>query len=66
MQDDLVRFARARHKAPEEIVFLDEMPLNATGKVDRVTLKKMAQEGTAAASGGQAQPSPPFREDRRR
>jgi hypothetical protein len=25
MQDDLVRFARARYKAPEEIVFLDEM-----------------------------------------
>jgi hypothetical protein len=40
--------------------------LNATGKVDRVTLKKMAQEGTAAASGGQAQHSTPFREDRRR
>ncbi len=40
---DLIQFARARvgYKAPEEIVFLDEMPLNATGKVDRVTLKKM-------------------------
>ena len=41
---DLIRFARERvgYKAPEEIVFLDEMPLNPTGKVDRVTLKKMA------------------------
>jgi long-chain acyl-CoA synthetase len=43
----LVQFARARvgYKAPEEIVVLDAMPLNATGKVDRVTLKKMAAEG---------------------
>ena len=41
---DLIQFARARigYKAPEEIVFLVEMPLNATGKVDRVTLKNMA------------------------
>ncbi|MEM7224769.1 MAG: class I adenylate-forming enzyme family protein [Pseudomonadota bacterium] len=41
---ELIRFARARvgYKAPEEIQVLDEMPLNATGKVDRVTLKKMA------------------------
>lgn len=41
----LIDFARARvgYKAPEEIVFLDEMPLNATGKLDRVALKKMAE-----------------------
>lgn len=41
---DLVRFARARvgYKAPEEIVVLEAMPLNATGKVDRAMLKKMA------------------------
>ncbi|MEH6546160.1 MAG: class I adenylate-forming enzyme family protein [Sneathiella sp.] len=32
------------YKAPEEIVILDEMPFNATGKVDRVTLKKFAEE----------------------
>jgi long-chain acyl-CoA synthetase len=43
---DLIAFARQRvgYKAPEEIVFLDEMPLNATGKVDRVTLKRQAAE----------------------
>jgi acyl-coenzyme A synthetase/AMP-(fatty) acid ligase len=43
---ELIRFARERvgYKAPEEIVFLKEMPLNATGKVDRVTLKRMAEE----------------------
>ena len=41
---DLIEFARARigYKAPEEIVVLDEMPLNPTGKVDRAALKRMA------------------------
>ena len=43
---ELIRFARERvgYKAPEEIVFLEEMPLNATGKVDRVTLKQWAAD----------------------
>lgn len=47
---DLIRFVRARvgYKAPEEIVVLDDMPLNATGKVDRVTLKRWAAEAPAA------------------
>jgi acyl-CoA synthetase (AMP-forming)/AMP-acid ligase II len=42
---ELIRFARARvgYKAPESIVFLDRMPLNATGKLDRVRLKQMAE-----------------------
>ncbi len=46
---DLIRFARERigYKAPEEIVVLNEMPLNATGKIDRVTLKKMAAGATS-------------------
>jgi len=41
---ELIEFARARigYKAPEEIVVLDEMPLNPTGKVDRAALKRMA------------------------
>lgn len=41
---ELIRFSRERvgYKAPDEIVFLDEMPHNATGKVDRVSLKEMA------------------------
>jgi long-chain acyl-CoA synthetase len=44
---DLIRFARARvgYKAPEEVIVLESMPLNATGKVDRVTLKRWAAEG---------------------
>jgi acyl-coenzyme A synthetase/AMP-(fatty) acid ligase len=43
---ELIAYARERvgYKAPEEIVFLEEMPLNATGKVDRVTLKRLAEE----------------------
>jgi len=43
---ELIRFARERvgYKAPEEIVFLKELPLNATGKVDRVVLKRIAEE----------------------
>lgn len=43
---ELIRFARERigYKAPEEIEILEEMPYNATGKVDRVTLKRLAEE----------------------
>ena len=43
---DLIEFARERvgYKAPEEVVFLDEMPLNPTGKLDRVGLKAMAED----------------------
>jgi acyl-CoA synthetase (AMP-forming)/AMP-acid ligase II len=42
---ELIRFARARigYKAPEEIVVLEQLPLNPTGKVDRVALKRMAE-----------------------
>ncbi len=41
------RTARARvgDKAPEESVVLDRMPLNATGKLDRVTLKQWPTDG---------------------
>lgn len=43
---ELIHFARDRvgYKAPEEIVILDEMPLNPTGKVDRVGLKALAED----------------------
>ena len=43
---DLIVFCRERigYKAPEEIVFLDEMPLNPTGKIDRAGLKRMADD----------------------
>ncbi|MBX3440277.1 MAG: acyl--CoA ligase [Planctomycetaceae bacterium] len=48
--DEIIQFARERigYKAPEEIVVLDTMPLNATGKVDRVALKTLAEAGLAA------------------
>ena len=48
---ELVQFSRARvgYKAPDEIIALVEMPLNATGKVDRVALKQLA-DGSAADS----------------
>ncbi len=41
---ELIQFAKARvgYKAPEEVVIIDKMPLNPTGKVDRVALKKFA------------------------
>lgn len=46
---DLTSFARDRigYKAPEEIVFLAAMPLNATGKVGRAKLLRMAEERLA-------------------
>jgi long-chain acyl-CoA synthetase len=44
---DLIAFSRARvgYKAPDEIVVLDTMPTNAVGKIDRVALRQLADEG---------------------
>ena len=46
---DLIQFSRARvgYKAPDEIIVLDQMPINATGKVDRVALKQLADSQRA-------------------
>ena len=43
---DLIVHCRERigYKAPEEVVVLDEMPLNPTGKIDRPGLKRMAED----------------------
>ena len=38
---------RVGYKAPEEIVVLDDLPLNATGKIDRMRLKAMAEKDHA-------------------
>ncbi len=42
---ELIDFARERigYKAPEEIAFLETMPRNPTGKIDRVALKALAE-----------------------
>ena len=41
---ELIQFSRARvgYKAPDEIIVLKEMPINATGKVDRMAIKQLA------------------------
>jgi acyl-coenzyme A synthetase/AMP-(fatty) acid ligase len=56
---DLIEFARERvgYKAPEEIVFLDAMPLNPTGKIDRVALKRLAEDHLDAHPGDHGEPS---------
>jgi acyl-coenzyme A synthetase/AMP-(fatty) acid ligase len=50
---ELIQFARERvgYKAPEEIVVLAEMPLTATGKLDRTYLKQLAEENLARGVG---------------
>jgi acyl-coenzyme A synthetase/AMP-(fatty) acid ligase len=44
---ELIEFSRARvgYKAPDEIIVLDTMPINAVGKVDRVALRQIADAG---------------------
>lgn len=43
---ELIEHAKVQigYKAPEEIFFIDEMPLNPTGKADRISLKRMAEQ----------------------
>jgi long-chain acyl-CoA synthetase len=50
---ELIRFARAKvgYKAPEEIVVLDAMPVTASGKVDRTSLKHMAEAHLGGPAG---------------
>jgi acyl-coenzyme A synthetase/AMP-(fatty) acid ligase len=49
---ELIQFSRARvgYKAPDEIIVLDQLPINATGKVDRVALKQMAEASSATVA----------------
>lgn len=51
---ELIAHARTRvgYKAPEEIDILDKMPLNASGKVDRVALKQLAESRLCAIPTG--------------
>lgn len=48
---------RIGYKAPEEVVFLDQMPLNPTGKIDRVGLKRMAEDHLHPHGLGDAAPA---------
>jgi long-chain acyl-CoA synthetase len=47
---ELIQFVRARigYKAPDEVIVLAQMPINATGKVDRVALRGLAEGGEVA------------------
>jgi fatty-acyl-CoA synthase len=52
-EDDLKAYVKknlARYKVPREIVFLDELPRNATGKVLKRELKQIDAEESKAAS----------------
>jgi long-chain acyl-CoA synthetase len=52
-EQELIEFAKqhlADYKTPEQIHFIDEMPLGLTGKVHRKTLKEMAMEQQAACA----------------
>ncbi|XWN29203.1 MAG: AMP-binding protein [Devosia sp.] len=51
---DLIAFARERvgYKAPEDVIIMDTLPLNPTGKVDRVRLKREAAERINASGAG--------------
>ena len=48
---ELIKFSRDRvgYKAPSEIIVLKEMPVNATGKFDRVALKNLAEAALTPA-----------------
>ncbi|WP_128979225.1 non-ribosomal peptide synthetase [Streptomyces roseicoloratus] len=62
--DALREFAAARlprHMVPAQILALDELPLNATGKVDRAALAKAGARGA-----GRGKPAKPPRTDRQR
>ena len=58
-RQDFMAFARTRHVSelmiPAEVIFMEKLPMLGSGKVDLVTLAKMAKEQRAQA----AQPRPP-------
>ena len=58
-RSDFIAIARARHASdlmiPGEVIFMEKMPMLGSGKVDLLTLAKLAKEERAQA----AQPRPP-------
>ncbi|MEM0965816.1 MAG: class I adenylate-forming enzyme family protein [Verrucomicrobiota bacterium] len=57
-ESELIEFSRERvgYKVPEEIVYLPQMPMNAGGKVDRETLKQMAEDAVHGNNSSLDQP----------
>ena len=52
-EQELIEFAKqhlADYKTPEQIHFIEEMPLGLTGKISRKTLKEMAGERQVACA----------------
>ncbi|WOO40330.1 class I adenylate-forming enzyme family protein [Rubellicoccus peritrichatus] len=46
-EDEIIEYARhhiATYKSPEQVILVDEMPTNSTGKMDRARMRKMATE----------------------
>jgi len=41
---DLIASEHAKWQVPDDVVFIDEMPLTATGKIDKKPLRKMFSE----------------------
>ncbi len=49
--EEIIDYARhniAAYKAPEEIIFLEHMPTNSSGKLDRAKMKSIADESAAS------------------
>lgn len=58
--EDIKSFVRsnlARYKIPRDVIFLDELPRNATGKLLRRVLVEMDPPGTGADEGASAAPT---------
>jgi fatty-acyl-CoA synthase len=54
-EDDIKTYVRehlARYKVPREVVFLEELPRNPTGKVLKRELREMEVDGVDAKAGG--------------
>jgi benzoate-CoA ligase len=49
---DFVKENAAPHKYPRSVVFIDELPKTATGKIQRYKLREMAEQTRQQAAGG--------------
>ncbi len=47
----------ARYKVPRAVIFLDELPLTATGKIKRFELRDMARQDVAASKAAAGRPT---------